>query len=162
MPMLNLRETVCFTDEEKIATLLSKTNFFSPEEVEIGISLLRENLVKGDSSGYYFLIGELETQFVGYTCYGPIPGTINGFDLYWIAVDPKFQHTGYGATLLNITEQRVLALGGQRLYAETSSIPLYAPTCAFYENHGFILEGRLPDYYAPLDDKMLYVKYLFK
>ena len=97
---------------------------------------------------------------MGYTCYGHIPGTLHGFDLYWIAVDPTRQGNGYGAALLAFTERRVLASGGQQLYVETSSIPLYAPTRAFYDHHGFILEGRLADYYAPLDDKMLYVKRL--
>ena len=160
MAELSFREEPKASDRSTIASLLHKTAFFSSDEEEIGVSLVDERLGKGISCGYLFVLAEKDDRLVGYSCYGPIPGTLDGFDLYWIAVDPDCQGTGYGSMILAATQARVVAAGGKRLYAETSSTVLYVPTRAFYERNGFFLEGRLADYYAPSDDKMLYVKHL--
>ena len=160
MGELWFRDEPDYSDVAKVESLLKRTAFFSPDEEEIGVSLVEERLEKGLSCGYLFVFAELDGNLVGYSCYGPIPGTLDGYDLYWIAVDPDRQGKRYGSAILDETEGRVLAAGGKRLYAETSSTVLYAPTRAFYERNGFFLEGRLADYYAPGDDKMLYVKRL--
>jgi ribosomal protein S18 acetylase RimI-like enzyme len=157
---LRFREEPDYADVAKVGSLLNKTAFFSPDEEEIGVSLVEERLEKGLSCGYLFVFAELAGILVGYSCYGPIPGTLDGHDLYWIAVDPDRQGRRYGSAILYETEKHVLGAGGKRLYAETSSTDLYTPTRAFYERNGFLLEGRLTDYYAPGDDKMLYVKRL--
>lgn len=162
MSELTFREAVRPEDLEAVGRILSHTRFFTAEEQEIGISLVNEHLLKGPDCGYLFLFAQEDETTLGYSCYGPIPGTVNGYDLYWIAVDPSARHRGLGRRLLTETENRVLALEGARLYAETSSSVLYEPTRAFYERNGFFLEGRLTDYYAPGDDKMLYTKRLFK
>ncbi len=160
MDELSFREEVRPDDPASVGRLLAHTRFFTAEEQEIGVSLVDEYLLKGPSCGYLFIFAQEAEKTLGYSCYGPIPGTQSGYDLYWIAVDPAARHRGIGKQLLSQTEQRVLALAGIRLYAETSSTDLYEPTRAFYERNGFILEGRLADYYAPGDDKMLYVKRL--
>ena len=162
MDDLKFREEPCAEDVGRIARLLSRTRFFTAEEEEIGTSLVTERLREGVRCGYLFLFAESQDTFVGYTCYGPIPGTLDGYDLYWIAVDPDSQRGGFGRKLLAATERKVLELGGKRLYAETSSTAQYQPTRSFYERNGFFLEGRLADYYAPADDKMLYTKILVR
>jgi GNAT superfamily N-acetyltransferase len=160
MATLEYREEPVAKDPEHVGWLLAATGFFTPEEQKIGISLVEERLLHGLASGYLFVFMEEDGMPVGYTCYGPIPGTLDGFDLYWIAIDPKMQGRGLGRQLLGFTEKRVFGQGGKRLYAETSSTGKYLPTRVFYEHNGFVLEGRLADYYAPRDDKMLYVKQL--
>ena len=57
-------------------------------------------------------------------------------------------------------ERRVTAIGGERIYIDTSSKPQYQPTRAFYEGIGYQLVARLTDFYAPGDDRMIYVKVL--
>ena len=160
MGELSFREEVRPDDPASVGRILAHTRFFTEEEQEIGISLVDEHLLKGPSCGYLFIFAEEAGRTLGYSCYGPIPGTLSGYDLYWIAVDPASRHRGIGKQLLFRTEQRVLACAGARIYAETSSTDLYETTRAFYERNGFILEGRLTDYYASGDDKMLYVKRL--
>jgi hypothetical protein len=44
------------------------------------------------------------------------------------------------------------------VYVETSGRRDYAPTRAFYERAGYRPEARLADFYAPGDDKWIYVK----
>lgn len=160
MKHLSFREELQQQDEEHVAQIVEHTGFFSTDEKSIAVSLVQERLEKGSDCGYFFVFVEEGDHVIGYSCYGPIPGTLNGFDLYWIAVDPEFQGLGAGRRLLDFTEQKVIGMGGARLYAETSSSFQYAPTRSFYENNGFLLKGALADYYAPGDDKMLYVKLL--
>ena len=160
MSKITYRERPRRSDVEIVGVLLKATGFFSDEEQEIGISLIRERLEEGEASTYRFVFAEDQGEVIGYTCFGPIPGTMCSYDLYWIAVDPQFQGRKVGSLLLRYTEDRVRSAEGRQLYAETSSRDQYMPTRTFYERNGFILEGRLVDYYAPDDDKMLFVKRL--
>ncbi len=146
-------------DRPQIAAILNRSGFFNEEEVALGVSLLDEYLEKGVASEYYFLFAEEGQEIIGYSCYGPIPGTLFSWDLYWIAVDPDHQRQGCGQLILKKTEELVAGFGGRRIYVETSSRPLYEPTRRFYERAGYREEARLAQYYAPDDDKVLYVKW---
>ncbi len=146
-------------DCSAVRSILAKSGYFNAEEVEVGVSLIDEYLKMGEASGYFFLIAEEDARVAGYTCYGPIPGTRFSFDLYWIAVDRDAQGRGIGQRLLAETEEVIRSKGGRRVYVETSSRPLYERTRRFYEKAGYIEEARLAQYYAPDDDKVLYVKW---
>ncbi len=99
-------------------------------------------------------------ELAGYACYGPIPCTKSAFDLYWIAVDPRYQRHGLGRLLVSAVEERIKKSGGDRIYIDTSGRPDYAPTRAFYERNSFHRAACLPDFYAPGDDRVIYSKYL--
>ncbi len=148
------------SDIQSVHSLLLQSGFFNDEEVEIGVSLIEERLTKGVESGYYFLFLEKEGQLLGYTCFGPIPGTQSSFDLYWIAVDISIRGKGIGSTLLTHSEQEMRKMNAKRVYIETSSSPLYMPTRSFYIRNGYSLEAELKDYYAYKDNKLIYVKKL--
>ena len=62
--------------------------------------------------------------------------------------------------LIQATEAEIPALGGTRVYIETSSRELYHPTRRFYERCGYALEAVLKDFYTPEDDKLIYRKSL--
>lgn len=147
-------------DVEHVASILRSTRFFSDEEESIGVELIQQRLKEGVVSGYNFIFAELNKKVVGFSCFGKIPATYDGFDLYWIAIDPFYQKEGLGWQLLQLTEKRVKEEKGGRLYVETSGIETYFPTRTFYEHHGFVLEACQRDYYGPNDDRMLYVKQL--
>ena len=84
---MTMRITPNESDRSAVRTILAQSGFFNSEEVEVGVSLIDEFLKTGEASGYLFLFAEEDSKVVGYTCYGPIPGTRFSFDLYWIAVD---------------------------------------------------------------------------
>ena len=97
---------------------------------------------------------------MGYSCYGPVPLTLNSYDLYWIAVRRESQGRGIGKILLDRSEAAIGALGGRKVYIETSSRRKYRDTRRFYEHLGYRSEATLRAYYAPGDHKVIYVKSL--
>ena len=117
-------------------------------------------LTKGEASGYFFLFAEEEDRLLGYTCFGPIAGTLYSYDLYWIAVDPKTQGRGIGKQLMAESERLMAERGARRVYADTSSRPQYEATRAFYLACGYVQEALLADFYAPGDGKVIFVKVL--
>jgi ribosomal protein S18 acetylase RimI-like enzyme len=154
------RETVRPGDVEAVGALTRATGFFSEEEAAIAEELVAERLEKGEASGYHFLFAETAGRLAGYACFGPIPGSVHSFDLYWIVVAPAAQGRGLGRTLLAEAERRMRQSGARRIYADTSSRPQYEPTRRFYEGCGYRREALLEDFYAPGDGKVIFGKTL--
>jgi D-alanine-D-alanine ligase len=154
------REIVTSKDRDELAAILRGTGFFSEAEVGIALELIDAFLAEGTKSGYHFLVCEQDDALMGFSCYGPIPGTASSYDLYWIAVHRRYQRKGLGNVILEQTEARIRALGGTRVYAETSGRDLYHPTRSFYEGNGYAQEARIKNYYGPGDDQVIYGKIL--
>jgi len=156
-----VRDTVRPADARAVAELVASTGFFSPEEQSIAVELVDEALARGDASGYHFLFADAEDgSLSGYTCFGPIPATAAGFDLYWIAVSPRAQRQGLGSALLRESETAIRRLGGNRVYIDTSGRAQYAPTRAFYESAGYAVAADLEDFYDQGDAKIIFCKRL--
>ncbi|MCL6609761.1 MAG: GNAT family N-acetyltransferase [Geminicoccaceae bacterium] len=153
------REAPVESDRRAVAELVAATGLFRPSEVAIARELVEACLERGpEASGYRFLLADDAAGLAGYVCFGPIDGTEGSFDLYWIAVRPDRRGRGLGRALLEAAEARIAALGGRRVYVETSTTERYAPTRAFYRACGYRLEAVLPDFYAPGDGKAFFVK----
>jgi D-alanine-D-alanine ligase-like ATP-grasp enzyme/ribosomal protein S18 acetylase RimI-like enzyme len=157
-PAVTFRYEVTPSDVEAIREVTASTDYFHNHEIPVAVELVEERLAKGASSGYEFVVAECEGRVIGYTSFGPIPCTQSSFDWYWLAVRPELQGFGFGKELLRQVEVRAKAMGGTRLYCETSGRPKYASTRAFYERLGFTLCEILDDYYEPGDGRATYVK----
>jgi D-alanine-D-alanine ligase len=158
---LTYRRDVLPSDRGHVRTIVEATGFFSRTEADIAVELVEENLARGASdSGYFFLFAEENGEVIGYACYGPILGTAMSYDLFWIAVQPRFHRRGIGRELLATSEDLILLTGGRRIYIDTSSRPQYEATRAFYRAQGYREEAFLQDFYAPGDGKIIYVKSL--
>ncbi len=155
---LVFRERLDAGDLQWIGQMVDATGVFRPSEKAIAVELAEERLRRGEASGYEFVIAEFDGQPIAYACFGPIGGTENRFDLYWIVVSPPFQGQGLGRRLMAEVESRVRRAGGSRIYVETSAREDYAKTRYFYERCGYRQECFLPDFYAPGDGKVIYVK----
>jgi len=157
---LSFRKKPTPTDRDKVRHLVQSTGMFYPFEVDVAVELVDLRLTQGTSSGYYFLFAESGGDLIGYACYGPIACTQGSYDLYWIVVDKNHQRCGVGRALLRRAEREIARRGGRRVYIETSGRDQYAPTRAFYQRCGYTAEALLKDFYAPGDDKVIYVKQL--
>lgn len=152
------REEVRRSDGPAVGRLVRETGFFSEEEIAIAVELVEERLARGDASGYFFLFAEEGDRLTGYACFGPIPGSVHSFDLYWIAVDGAQQGRGIGRALLAAAEAQMAKAGARLVYADTSSRPQYEPTRSFYLACGYTEAAFLADFYGPGDGKVIYVK----
>jgi len=147
-------------DREAVGRLVAETGFFSTEEIAIATELVEERLKQGEESGYFFLFAEADKRLSGYACFGPIPGTLHSFDLYWIAVSPSEQGRGTGRAILRAAERAMAERGAKRIYVDTSSRQQYEPTRLFYKACGYAEAAFLEDFYAPRDGKVIFVKAL--
>ena len=154
------RKNVTAEDMARVRSLVAATDMFNDAEIEVAASLVSERLAKGAASGCNFIFAERGSEVVGFACYGPIAGTQDSFDLYWIAVAPSEQRRGLGAELYARAEAEMEAAHAKQIYVETSCSDRYAPTRGFYQRLGFADQARLPDFYAPGDGKVIYVKTL--
>ena len=163
-------------DRPRVAEILRVSRVFSREEIGVALELFDESsqdfglrTAEGgvhpqsaipDPESDYLFLGAFtpEEVLVGYACWGPTPATDRTWDLYWIAVDTALQGAGIGTILLEEVERRLVGQHARMLIAETSSRSDYTATRGFYERRGYREAARVRDFYAPGDDRIIFVK----
>jgi ribosomal protein S18 acetylase RimI-like enzyme len=161
-PMNRTIRPLAAADRSGVFRILENAGNFTPEEVATALELIDEWLELGEHSGYLTYVLEARDEdssaVLGYVCFGPTPLTESTFDLYWIAVDKSKHRGGVGKRLLKFTEEEIVRRGGKMLLIETSSQETYGGTIQFYERTGYDLVGKIPEYYKPGDDKLIFAK----
>lgn len=157
---LTFRTTVRASDPETVRRIVESTGFFYSAEVDVAVELVEAALAAGPASGYHFVFAELEGETAGYGCFGPIACTRSSHDIYWIAVHASCRGHGVGRRLIAACEARMRELGATRVYVETSGREQYASTRRFYLACGYEEAAVFPDFYAPGDAKVVYLKVL--
>lgn len=147
-------------DRQPVMELIKETGFFTPDEIKVAEELIDIYLNQPEQRDYFIVVVENEEgRVAGYMTYGPTPLTEGTWDLYWIAVSPKEQGKGYGQKLVRWLEEEVRKNGGRLILIETSSQPKYESTRKFYEKLGYAEVARIPDFYRPGDDRVIFGKY---
>ena len=147
-------------DKTALMKILQNTPEFKAFEVEVAEEVIDSYLRYGKRSGYYVLVAEDDSIVAGYICYGPTPLTDGTWDLYWQAVTREKQGEGLGTALMKAAEKEIREVKGRMTIIETSSTPAYEKTRRFHISHGYKLICRIPDFYAPSDDKLILQKRL--
>jgi ribosomal protein S18 acetylase RimI-like enzyme len=151
-------------DRPAIMKLLAATPEFKRAEVVVAEEVIDSYLRSSRQSGYYIQVAEVKpflvSLLVGYICYGPTPLTKGTWDIYWLAVSQKKQSRGIGGALLASVEDEIKKARGKLVVVETSSMPVYERTRRFYRRYGYEAVSRIPDFYAPGDDKLIFQKRL--
>ncbi|MDD8026282.1 MAG: GNAT family N-acetyltransferase, partial [Acidobacteriota bacterium] len=146
-------------DKPAVMDLIRATGFFRTDEIVVAEELIDTYLEEPDQKDYGIVVAEDEAKRVaGYMTYGQTPLTAGTYDLYWMAVDPRAQGRGHGRALVEWLEAYVRAAGGRLIIIETSSVPMYEPTRRFYLGLNYIETARIPDFYQPGDDRVIYRK----
>jgi len=140
--------------------MLRKMPEFKPPEVTVAEEVLYSYHNDAVRSGYYVFVADIDSIVVGYICYGPTPLTEATWDIYWLAVAPKQQSKGIGKSLLSFAEENIKKTNGKIVVIETSSKPEYEASRHFYLAQGYELVCRIADFYAPGDDKVIFLKRL--
>jgi ribosomal protein S18 acetylase RimI-like enzyme len=144
-------------DRRRIEEITRAVLVFRDDEVPVALEVFDGAV--GGSPDYIALGATVDERLVGWICWGPTPCTLGTYDLYWMAVDPTMQGSGIGAALVREMEGR-LAGSARLIVVETAGRPDYRPTRAFYEARGYRKAAIIPDFYAPGDDQVVYVKAL--
>jgi ribosomal protein S18 acetylase RimI-like enzyme len=142
-------------DRGRIEEITRAVGLFREDEVPVALEVF-DGAVAG-SADYVALGAEHEGRLAGWICWGPTPCTLGTFDLYWMAVDPTLQGVGIGSALVLAMERRLADIA-RLIVVETAGRPEYAPTRGFYQTRGYRAVARIPDFYAPGDDQVVYVK----
>lgn len=147
-------------DTEPIIHLTAGTGVFKPHEIEALREVLSDYFAGtcGPNHRCHTLVED--GRIVGYEYHAAIPMTLGSWHLYWIAVEASGQAQGRGGRMLKHVEDDIIALGGKRLFIETSALPHYEKTRRFYLKHGYDKEAILRDYYAEGDDMVVFRKSL--
>lgn len=142
----------------RLEQLTRDTGLFREDEVGTAVELLDASLGERGGDDYRFVGAFDQDDLVGYACWGPTPGTLGTWDLYWIVVDRVRQGAGIGSQLLDEVERRLKADSCRLIMVETSLRADYTPTRGFYEARGYTRAATIPGYYAPGDDLVIYTK----
>jgi ribosomal protein S18 acetylase RimI-like enzyme len=166
-------------DRARVGEILRTSRVFSREEIAVAMEVFDEGTASGGARSEekalrplsplphssildqdYLLLGAFtpENVLIGYACWGPTPATDRTWDLYWIAVDSALQGAGIGTILMEEIERRLAGQRARLIVVETSSRHDYAPTRAFYARRGYAEAARVRDFYAPGDDRIIFVK----
>lgn len=147
-------------DRVPLRELLTATASFTTPEVEIAEELIDIVLTRPEQRDYHGFVYTIDDRAVGLLVVGPVPATIGTWHLYWIAVHPDQQGTGAAAALAAHAESYVRDRAGYLIMVETSSQPAYVRARRFYAKHGYTELVRVPDYYRPGDDLVMFAKRL--
>ena len=156
---MTIRPT-CPGDRAAISALLEETGYFRPAELAVAREVLDDALAAGPEGHYQSFAAEEHGHPVGWICFGPTPCTVGTYDIYWIAVAPGRQGRGLGKALLAHAEALIRERGGRLAIVETSGTERYHPTRQFYAKAAYHEAARVPDFYAPGDDKVIFSKTL--
>lgn len=97
---------------------------------------------------------------VGVAYYAPERMTDGTWNLTMIAVHPDRQGQGRGAALLGHVERVLAEQGARLLIVDTSGLPEFERTRAFYRKCGYEEEARIREFWKAGDDKVVYRKVL--
>jgi GNAT superfamily N-acetyltransferase len=145
-------------DRGRIEEITRAVGLFREEEIPVALEVFDEAVRAGPRDEPYSALGaDLDGRLTGWICWGPTPCTAGTYDLYWMVVDPEYQGAGIGTALVREMERRLEDVA-RLIVVETGGRADYALTRAFYQARGYRATATIPDFYAPGDDQVVFVK----
>ncbi len=146
------------SDRGRIEEITRAVGLFREDEIPVALEVFDEAVRTSSSEAPYLALGaDVDGRLAGWICWGPTPCTLGTYDLYWMAVDPLVQGSGIGTALI-IEMERILRGTARLIVVETAGRPDYSATRRFYEARGYRATATIPDFYAPGDDQVVFVK----
>ncbi len=147
------------TDRTRVERITRATGLFRDIEIPVAMEVFDAAVGFGRlrDPDYESAGAELDGDLAGWIVWGPTPGTVGTFDLYWIVVSPAHQGQGVGTALHDEMERR-LAGRARLVVVETGGRAEYLATRGFYAARGYQVVATVPDYYEPGDALIKLVK----
>jgi len=155
MPASVTTRRLQLSDRARVEAMTRAVGLFREEEIPVAVEVFEATAAANDT--YEGLAALLDGEVVGWISWGPTPGTLGTFDLYWIVIDPACHGQGIGTVLVDEME-RLISGRARLVVVETAGRADYEPTREFYRRRGYEAISVIPDFYAPEDDKVTFVK----
>lgn len=150
------------SDISAVVQVALSSGLFPDAEAEVVRTLMDDFFARTRAEGHGCLVdvdGDADHDVVaGVAYFQPVAATDRTWTLLMIAVRPEQQGQGRGSVLLREVENQLRRQQQRLLLVETSGVPDFALTRAFYDKAGYDAEARVRDYYAAGDDMVLYRK----
>ncbi|MDZ4878545.1 MAG: hypothetical protein CLLPBCKN_007980 [Chroococcidiopsis cubana SAG 39.79] len=146
-------------DTTPLIALADATGLFEPNQLEELGEILSDYFGNNSNSDRFWIVDD-DNGLVGIAYCEMERMTDGTWNLQLIAIRPDCQGQGRGTNLLQYVEQMLTASGGRVLLVETSGLPDFERTRAFYRKCGYGEEARIRDFYKTGDDKIVYRKAL--
>lgn len=149
------------SDIPAVLALAVSSGLFTPDESDGVGALMAAFFARTRGQGHVCLLDiDATGEPVAVAYYQPRAATDRTWELLMIAVRGDEQGRGRGRALLAHAEHDLRRRDQRLLLVETSGVPDFARTRAFYDACGYTAEARVHDYYAAGDDMVLYRKEL--
>jgi ribosomal protein S18 acetylase RimI-like enzyme len=147
-------------DSAAIIALAVAAGMFPPNETEALGKVLADYFGGNLDDGHVWVTDDDEGELRGVAYYAPDLMADRTWYLYMIAVQPDCQGRGHGTALMRYVENALQTSGQRVLLVETSGLPSYDRTRAFYAKCGYEKEACIRDFYAVGDNKVVFRKVL--
>jgi len=150
-------------ERQELLDLAVRTGLFSIEDAEgllggVLDSLYAQELPEGHAAvACRASTGE---EILGWSYFAPDPYAESVLNVWWIGADPLQHGRGVGSALLSHVETEARKAGARVVVIETSDQPSLARARAFYVKRGYMERGRIPDFYALSDAKVIFSRTL--
>jgi GNAT superfamily N-acetyltransferase len=155
---MKVRSALKSADLTAIEKMLREVGVFTPAEVDCCLMLAQETIDGNEE--YAWFLAEEDDQLQALICYGAVDLTERTYDLYWILRSPTAKSKGAAAAVLHAAEADLRRRQGRLFVLNTSGTSPYTPAHQFYLRNGFELSARIPEYYRPGDDLLIFTKRL--
>ncbi|MEO0470699.1 MAG: GNAT family N-acetyltransferase [Bacteroidota bacterium] len=151
----NIRPLI-LKDIPALQTVISANEMFPPEMLPEMVAPFLEDKAEGE----YWLSWEHKGEAIALAYFAPERMTEGTYNLYLIAVDPAHHSQGIGQKMMRYIESFLANQSVRILLVETSGLPEFARTRSFYHQNGYTEEGRIREFYAKGEDKVIFWKKL--
>lgn len=142
---------------EALGAVLRRIPNFTADEVAVALEVFGR-AAETRNVEYVGLLAFAGDALAGAVAYGETPMTAGTYDLYWILTDPARQRGGVGSFLLGAMEADLRRRGARLVRIETSGTSAYDGTRGFYERAGYRETARIPEFYRPGDDLVIFTR----
>lgn len=148
-------------DKANILSAIGGSGLFPPDGLGYFDSVLDEQLADSQANEHRWILSEKDGAVVGTAYYAPERMTDGTWNTFLIAVTAEQQGKGFGAAMMHYIEQTLAQEGVRVLLVETSGLPSFKATRAFYKNKmQYDEEGRIREFYQAGEDKVIFRKAL--
>ncbi len=150
-------------DTPTLVALAVSTGLFQPDEADLLLKSTLDELHGGRlGEGHQARVWTAGPGAppTGWAYFSPDAAANGVWELWWIGVAPDHQGRGTGDALLASVEGDVRTAGGRLLLIATSALPRLERSRRFYAQRGYAECGRVPDFYADGDAKVIFAKRL--